>query len=143
MLSLVVLFATALLAATLIPAQSEAVLMALLLAKQHPVWLLLTVATAGNVLGSVVNWAIGRFLTRFSGRSWFPASPAALARAEAWYARWGRWSLLGSWLPIVGDPLTVIAGTLGEPLWRFLPVVTLAKGGRYVVLALAAPALGG
>lgn len=69
-------------------------------------------ATAGNVLGSVVNWMLGRFLIRFSGRRWFPASPARLARVTSWYHRWGYWSLLASWVPIIGDPLTLIAGAL-------------------------------
>ncbi len=95
------------------------------------------VATAGNVLGSVVNWALGRFLVRFSDRRWFPVSPAMLDRATRWYARWGRWSLLGAWLPVVGDPLTLAAGVMREPLWRFVLIVTLAKGGRYAVLAWA------
>lgn len=131
------LFLAALVAATLIPAQSEAVLVALILSGGHPVWLLLVVATAGNVLGSVMNWALGRFLVRFSDRRWFPVSPAMLDRATRWYARWGRWSLLGAWLPVVGDPLTLAAGVMREPLWRFVLIVTLAKGGRYAVLAWA------
>lgn len=131
------LFLAAFVAATLIPAQSEAVLVALILSGGHPVWLLLAVATAGNVLGSVVNWALGRYLLRFADRRWFPVSPAALDRATRWYARWGRWSLLGAWLPVVGDPITLAAGVMREPLWRFLLVVTLAKGGRYAVLAWA------
>ncbi len=134
MLSLAGLFLAALAAATLIPAQSEALLVGMVLADLHPVWLLLLVATTGNVLGSVVNWALGRYLIRFSDRRWFPVSPAALARASESYRRWGHWSLLGSWLPVVGDPLTLVAGVLREPFWRFVGIVTLAKGGRYLVL---------
>lgn len=135
MLALGGLFLTALVAATLIPAQSEAVLVGLILLNQHPVWLLLAVATLGNVLGSVVNWALGRYLAHHAGARWFPVSQAALARAEAHYARWGRYSLLGAWLPLVGDPLTLAAGLLREPLGRFVVLVTLAKGGRYGLLA--------
>lgn len=131
------LFLAAFVAATLIPAQSEAVLVAMILSGGYPVWLLLAVATAGNVLGSVVNWALGRYLLHFADRRWFPVSPAALERATQWYGRWGRWSLLGAWLPVVGDPITLAAGVLREPLWRFVLVVTLAKGGRYAVLAWA------
>lgn len=137
MLSLAGLFLAALLAATLVPAQSEAVLAGLVLAGSHPVWLLLAVATAGNVLGSLVNWIIGRHLVRFSDRRWFPASGEQLARASCWYARWGHWSLLASWLPVIGDPLTLAAGILREPLWRFALIVTLAKAGRYVALTVA------
>lgn len=131
------LFGAALIAATLIPAQSEAVLVALLVQGAHPVWLLVAVASAGNVLGSVINWALGRAAARFSQRRWFPASPAQLARASTWYGRWGYLSLLGSWLPIVGDPITVAAGLLREPLWRFILLVTFAKTARYVALAAA------
>lgn len=140
-MSLAGLFLAALLAATLVPAQSEAVFVVLLLQEQDPVWLLLAVATAGNVLGSVVNWLLGRFAMRFSGRRWFPVPAAALARAQRWYARRGWISLFGAWLPLVGDPLTLAAGLMREPFWRFLLVVTLAKGGRYLFLALAAPRL--
>lgn len=134
MLSLAGLFFAALAAATLIPAQSEALLVGMTLAGLHPVWVLLVVATAGNVLGSVVNWGLGRYLIHFSNRHWFPIPPPALVRATASYRRWGHWSLLGSWLPIIGDPLTLVAGVLREPFWRFLVIVTLAKGGRYLVL---------
>ena len=135
------LFFAALLAATLIPAQSEAVLLALILDASHPLWLLLVVATVGNVLGSMVNWALGRHLARFAGARWFPVSPRALARAQAWYHRWGWWSLFASWVPIVGDPLTAAAGIMREPFWRFALVVTLAKGGRYIALAALSGAL--
>ncbi len=136
MLALSGLFLAAFLAATLLPAQSEAVLAGLILQGAHPVALLLAVATVGNVLGSVVNWALGRFLIRHAGHPRFPVRAAALARAQAWYARWGWISLFGSWLPVVGDPLTLAAGAMREPFWRFLAVVTAAKAGRYLALAL-------
>lgn len=131
------LFASALVAATLLPMQSEAVLVGLLLQGDRSVVLLLVVASLGNVLGSVINWYMGRFLLRFRDRRWFPASAEQLSRAQGWYHRYGRWSLLGSWLPLVGDPLTVVAGTLREPLWSFVLLVTVAKAGRYLVLAAA------
>ncbi len=135
MSALLGLFLAAFVAATLIPAQSEAVLVALILQGLHPVWLLLGVATLGNVLGSVINWGLGRWMMRHAGRRWCPASPGALERASAWYQRWGWPSLLASWVPVMGDPLTLAAGMLREPLWRFPAIVTLAKGGRYLVLA--------
>lgn len=138
MLALTGLFLAALVAATLVPAQSEAVLVALVLGGGHPVALLVAVATVGNVLGSVVNWALGRFLMRFADHPRFPFSPAQVARAQGWYARWGWVSLFGSWLPVVGDPLTLAAGTMREPLWRFLLVVTAAKLGRYLALVAVA-----
>lgn len=129
------LFIAAFVAATLLPMQSEAALVAALLAGAWPPWLLVAVAGLGNVLGSLVNWGLGRGIDRFRDRAWFPVSPAALDRAGAWYRRFGKWSLLGSWLPIVGDPLTVVAGVLREPLPIFLALVTIAKLGRYLVLA--------
>lgn len=135
-MGLIGLFFAAFLAATLIPAQSEAVLVALILAGTQPLWLLLSVATFGNVLGSLVNWGIGRFLMQFSTHRWFPFSPSQTARAQGWYGKWGWISLFGSWLPIVGDPITLAAGMMREPLWRFLIVVTLAKFSRYAFLAM-------
>ncbi|EPX80827.1 YqaA family protein [Litoreibacter arenae] len=131
------LFASALIAATILPMQSEAVLVGLLATGNYSVALLLLVATVGNVLGAVINWGLGRFLLRFRDRRWFPASDRQLARAEGWYSHYGRWSLLGSWLPVIGDPLTVVAGVLREPLGPFLLLVTVAKLGRYLVLAMA------
>ncbi|MHC8407201.1 MULTISPECIES: YqaA family protein [unclassified Pseudomonas] len=130
------LFFAAFGAATLLPLQSEALLVGLLLSDQYWLWLLLTVATLGNVLGSLVNWWLGRRVERFRERRWFPVSPANLDRARVQYQRYGHWSLLLSWLPIIGDPLTLIAGVMREPLGRFLLIVTVAKGARYGVLTL-------
>ena len=134
LLSLAGLFAVAFVAATILPAQSEAALVALLvLGEQSPV-LLVIVATIGNVLGSVVNWLLGRWIEHYRDRRWFPVSKQALDRATGWYRRWGRWSLLLSWAPIGGDALTVAAGVLREPFWSFLLLVTAAKAGRYIAL---------
>ncbi|WP_375691739.1 YqaA family protein [Pseudooceanicola sp. LIPI14-2-Ac024] len=129
------LFLAAFAAATLLPAQSEALLAWFLTDPSLSVPLLLSVATLGNVLGSVVNWVCGRFLRRFQGRRWFPVSPARLEKAEAQYHRYGRWSLLASWVPIIGDPLTVVTGVMREPLPSFLVIVTIAKAGRYLAVA--------
>ena len=128
------LFAVAFLAATILPFQSEAVLAGLLIAGSQPVGMLLLVASVGNVLGSTTNWWLGRFIERFHDRKWFPVKAEELKRAEKWYHRYGRWSLLLSWVPVIGDPLTVISGILREPLWSFLVIVTFAKTARYVVL---------
>lgn len=129
------LFLAAFAAATLLPAQSEAVLAGLIAAGNHTPALLILVAGTGNVLGSVVNWLLGRGVERFRDARWFPVGARALDRAGAWYRRYGWWSLLLSWLPFVGDPLTVAAGIMREPLPRFLLVVSIAKFGRYIVLA--------
>lgn len=136
------LFMAAFLAATLIPAQSESVLTGLLLAGgQNPV-MLVAVASLGNVLGSVLNWLIGRGVERFRERRWFPASQTQLDRAQAQYKRFGYWSLLLAWVPIIGDPLTLVAGIMREPLWRFLVLVSIGKVGRYAVIAAGLGLLG-
>jgi membrane protein YqaA with SNARE-associated domain len=132
------LFAVSLLAATVLPAQSEVVLAGMILAERYHLWLLILVASVGNVLGSVVNWFLGRFIAHFEGRRWFPVKRDQIAKAERWYQRYGYWSLLLSWAPVIGDPLTVVAGVLREPLPVFLALVTIAKVGRYLIVAALA-----
>lgn len=132
------LFVAAFVAATLLPAQSEALLAGLIIRGEFSFALLILVATAGNVLGSLINWLLGRQIDRFKDRRWFPANPTTLQRAEGWYRRYGRWSLLLSWVPIIGDPLTLMAGALREPLWSFLALVGSAKFVRYLAVAAAA-----
>ena len=86
----------------------------------------------------MVNWAVGRGVERFHDKKWFPASPRQLDRATGWYRKYGRWSLLLSWAPFVGDPLTLAAGILREPIWSFLLLVAFAKTARYIVTAAIA-----
>jgi membrane protein YqaA with SNARE-associated domain len=128
------LFFIAFAAATILPLQSELVVVGLLLAGKQPWLAIVAVASVGNVMGSIVNWFLGRSLLRFQDKRWFPANRESLLRAENWYRRYGRGSLLLSWAPIIGDPLTVIAGVLREPLWSFALLVGLAKTGRYLAL---------
>lgn len=133
------LFVAAFVAATLVPFQSEVIFAGLVATRADDVALILLVASVGNTLGAFVNYAIGRGLlrlregSRFGGRLSIPDE--ALARAQGWYARWGVWSLLLSWMPL-GDVLTVVAGMARTPLWLFAALVAIAKTGRYVVLAL-------
>jgi membrane protein YqaA with SNARE-associated domain len=128
------LFMAAFLAATIIPAQSEAVLLGLVATNSYPVLALLLVASTGNVLGAVVNWGLGRGVEQYKTRKWFPVKEAALNRAQGWYTRYGRWSLLLSWVPLIGDPITVAAGVMREKFWVFFAIVTVAKIGRYLFL---------
>ena len=130
------LFVAAFLAATILPAQSELGLAALHLSGHFSLPLLVLVASVGNTLGSIVNWFIGRGIEHFKERKWFPASQAQLESARRWYAKYGWWSLLLSWAPIIGDPITLVAGLMREPLWRFVLVVGFAKTARYTILAL-------
>ncbi len=137
------LFMASFVAATILPAQSELVLSGLILAHRAPVWALVAVASLGNVGGSITNYWLGRGLARFEQAKWFPVKRADLDKAEAFYRKWGRWSLLLSFAPIIGDPLTVVAGALREKFWVFVALVTLSKVGRYIALAWAVQSAGG
>ena len=131
------LFWVALASATLLPGGSE-VWLARLWCVGEPALVLWVVATAGNTLGSLINVALGRYARQFQHRRWVPASPQGLARAERWYHRFGEASLLLSWLPVIGDPLTVLAGVMRLAWWRALLWIVLAKGARYgLLIALA------
>lgn len=129
------LFFAALAAGAILPVPSEPALVAVLLTSGDPAWVAVAVATVGNVIGSAINWLIGRGIEKLRHKRWFPFSEAAIARAEAWYHRYGRWSLLFSFVPVVGDPLTIVAGVMREPFWSFLLLVAIAKFGRYVAVA--------
>jgi membrane protein YqaA with SNARE-associated domain len=126
------LFFTAFFAATVLPAQSELLLAGLHLSGTYNKYGLVAVATAGNVLGSVINWVLGRYLIHFHDRRWFPIKGASLERARHFYQRWGVWTLLLAWLPLIGDPLTLVAGIFRTSLWVFVPLVTIGKAIRYL-----------
>jgi membrane protein YqaA with SNARE-associated domain len=98
-------------------------------------------ATAGNTLGSCVNWYLGREILRFKPKlinsRWFPVTELQLERAQNRFSRFGVWSLLLAWLPIVGDPLTFVAGVMKVRFGLFLCLVVVGKGVRYgVIVAL-------
>jgi membrane protein YqaA with SNARE-associated domain len=137
-LALLGLFVTCLAAGSIVPIPSEAAFVGLILTEDFAVWTLVAIATAGNVTGATINWLLGLGASRFIGRRWFPVSAVALDRARHWYHRYGRWSLLMSWVPIVGDPLTIAAGVMREPLWSFLLLTVTAKLARYLLVAAAA-----
>lgn len=127
------LFFSAFLAATLVPAYSEVLFVALLDAGHDPLALWLW-ATAGNTLGSAVNWGLGRYLLKFQDRSWFPFRVAGLATAQRWFQKYGVWSLLFAWLPVGGDALTFVAGVMRVRFPLFLVLTAIGKGGRYAIL---------
>jgi membrane protein YqaA with SNARE-associated domain len=128
---------SAFLSATLLPGSSEAVLLGLLTSGQVNPAMLVLFASVGNVAGAMVNWGLGLFFENYKDKSWFPIQAAAMARAQVWFARWGLWSLLLSWVPVIGDPLTLVAGVLRVPFGRFLVLVTIGKVARYGLLVLA------
>lgn len=129
------LFVTAFLAATLLPLSSEAVLAALATADGFDAAALVAVATVGNVLGAMVNWLLGRYCLRWRDRRWFPIDLDRLDAASRWFRRYGVWSLLFAWLPVIGDPLTFVAGVLGVRLRVFVPLVAIGKAARYAAVA--------
>lgn len=140
MIAYIALFAASLLAATIVPFSSEAILASLLAARPEERWPLIAVAALGNTLGSVVNWCLGRFALRWRNHRWFPVSAARLDRAARWYRQWGLWSLLFAWVPVIGDPLTVAAGLLRVRLGTFVLLVGCGKLARYVAVALGVAA---
>ena len=128
------LFIAAFLAATILPLSSELVLSALLLTGASPNTLIL-VATVGNVFGSLVNYALGYWASLGVIKRWLNLSEQEFIFAEQRFKKYGLWSLLLAWVPIIGDPLTVVAGVLRIRLWWFLILVSTGKLLRYVVFA--------
>lgn len=122
-------------AATLLPFSSEVALVAQLKADLGSPAGLFAAATLGNVAGSCFNWWLGLSARHFEGRRWFPFSVADIDHAGERFQRYGVWTLLLAWLPVVGDPLTFVAGVLRVPFLIFLPLVAIGKAARYAVLA--------
>jgi membrane protein YqaA with SNARE-associated domain len=136
-MDLAFLFISAFAASTILPMSSEVVLGALAVAGATDVWLLLAVATAGNTLGAVVNWGIGRYASTWRTRlPWL--KEARFERACRWFNRWGIWCLLLSWLPVVGDPLTLVAGLLRTAFVPFVLLVLIGKASRYALILILA-----
>jgi membrane protein YqaA with SNARE-associated domain len=129
------LFGTAFAAATLIPISSEVVLSALTKADGFEIWLLVVVATVGNTLGSVVNWLLGRYCLHWQDRRWFPIKQESLTRATECFNRYGVWTMLFAWIPVIGDPLTFAAGLLRVDFRVFLTLVAIGKAARYIAVA--------
>lgn len=129
------MFWSAFLAATVLPGASEVLLIALLIGDTGDPWIVIAAATLGNTLGSVANWACGRFLAHYRDRRWFPVPATQIDRFSGFFRRYGLWTLLLAWAPIAGDALTVIAGMLRVHLVPFTILVGIGKLGRYLVVA--------
>lgn len=133
----ITLFWNAFIAATLLPALSEITLASLVAAGTGIPLALFVTATTGNVAGSILNWWLGHRLADFKDRKWFLFSEKQISGASEHFNRYGKWALLFAWLPIVGDPLTLVAGIFKVRFLPFLLLVTAGKALRYGVIIIA------
>lgn len=129
-----ILFITAFISATLFPLGSEALLI-YDINLGHNIYLLLFFATFGNSLGSVVNYFLG-----LKGEEYLInkklLNEKYILKAKSYFDKYGAWSILFSWLPIIGDPITFVAGVLKYDFKKFLILVIIAKFSRYLFLVL-------
>jgi membrane protein YqaA with SNARE-associated domain len=128
------LFFVSFLAATIFPFSSELTLVSLLKVVNNNPFLLLAAASVGNILGSVFNWFLGFYLLRHIKKKWFPFSKHQIYFSSKQFNKFGIWSLLFAWLPIIGDALTFVAGILRVNIFLFLILVSIGKTIRYLVL---------
>ena len=128
------LFAISFLAATILPLSSELMLAGLITTSNYDSLLLLIVASFGNILGSVFNWTLGFYSRNLSTKKWFPFKDEQIEKSSKWFNRFGKWSLLFAWVPIIGDPLTLAAGLFRVKFIEFLILVMIGKVSRYVII---------
>lgn len=129
LLSLASLFASSFLSATLLPGNSEVVLVAMLLSGVSQPWLLVLIATMGNSLGGLTNVILGRFFPLRKKSRW-------QEKAAGWLKRYGAATLLLSWMPVIGDLLCLLAGWMRISWGPVLFFLCLGKALRYIVIAL-------
>ena len=128
------LFIISFLAATILPFSSELTLAGLIATSSYDNLFLLIVASLGNILGSMVNWILGFYSRNLSTKKWFPFKDEQIEKSSKWFNKFGRWSLLFAWVPIIGDPLTLVAGLLRIRFIEFLVLVTIGKVSRYIIV---------
>ena len=128
------LFSFSFLAATVLPFSSELTLAGLISTSNYDNLLLLVVASFGNVLGSVFNWSLGFYSRNLSTKKWFPFKETQVERSSKWFSKFGKWSLLFAWVPIVGDPLTFVAGLFRVRFLDFIILVAIGKVSRYLIV---------
>ena len=128
------LFVISFLAATILPFSSELTLAGLIATSNYDNFLLLIVASFGNVLGSVVNWVLGFYSRNLTTKKWFPFKDKQIENSSKWFSKFGKWSLLFAWVPVIGDPLTLAAGLLRVRFIQFVILVTIGKFSRYFLI---------
>ena len=128
------LFFISFLAATILPFSSELTLAGLITTSNYDNVLLLIVASFGNVLGSVVNWVLGFYSRNLTIKKWFPFKETQIERSSKWFNKFGKWSLLFAWVPILGDPLTLVAGLLRVRFLDFIILIAIGKVSRYLLV---------
>lgn len=128
------LFLLSFLAATIFPFSSEITLVSLLSTGNYSSLLLISIASLGNIFGSVFNWFLGFYFLRHINKKWFPFKESQINRTSNWFKKFGIWSLLFAWVPIVGDPLTFVAGILKINFLLFLILVAAGKISRYLFI---------
>ena len=119
---------------TFFPFASETYLITLLISEKYNVLLLLLLASLGNILGSVISWLFGYFINYFINKPWFPINKYLLQKANSIFKKYGKWSLLLSWVPFIGDPIAFVAGTFRYNLIIFLIFVSIGKVTRYLLI---------
>tara|TARA_B110000285_G_C14955064_1_gene528765 strand:- start:376 stop:789 length:414 start_codon:yes stop_codon:yes gene_type:complete len=128
------LFIISFLAATILPLSSELTLAGLIATYNYNNLLLLIAASLGNILGSIVNWILGFYSRNLTSTKWFPFKDEQIKRSSNWFNKFGKWSLLFAWVPIIGDPLTLAAGLLRVKFTEFLILVSIGKVFRYFLI---------
>ena len=128
------LFTISFLAATVLPFSSELTLAGLIATSNYDDLLLLIVASLGNTLGSLVNWALGFYSRNLTTKKWFPFKDNQIEKSSKWFSKFGKWSLLFAWVPIIGDPLTSVAGLLRVRFLDFIILVAIGKVSRYLIV---------
>ena len=130
------LFTVSFLAATILPFSSELMLASMLSIENYNKTLLITFSSLGNILGSVFNWVLGFYFVKLQNKKWFPFNQEQISKSSQWFEKYGKWSLLFAWVPIIGDPLTFVAGTMKTKFFIFLILVGIGKISRYLFISL-------
>ena len=134
----IILFASSFASSTILPGHSEITLIALITQKKYEVFYLVVFASLGNILGSVLNWYLGLYFLKFKNKKWFPFNENQIKKVSKSFLEYGKWSLLLSWVPFIGDVLTLVAGMFRVPLYQFVVIVSVAKVSRYIFVSLIA-----